>query len=334
MMNKLVLFSALLLRFQASSEAFVCHSGRGLLIDSARQTNQCRIHPKNSLLNYRNVDNSLHGGTLKHQSTFPWGSRAAGSTSKISLSALSAPTPSAEGAPFEKPKKASKAIKIWVHLLSVFVIVSYLQPLNLPEGLSIVQTVFLEPLFALLSNFIALVPAEVWSLIHAISGMVFGGSILCTTFVEWMWPDELEKMLKDSNVTTTTQSMDDLSLQILINKMATQTLFPMEGKLVLPGVTGSMISGIAQSFYNYGSLRLAPRHVKSSLHLMFLFGLWWAFTDRKSQEDLLKLSTCAQKDSGPSTREEMVQIWKRRRLFNSISCIFVVALYGMMVIKP
>jgi hypothetical protein len=102
-----------------------------------------------------------------------------------------------------------------------------------------------------------------------------------------------------------------------------------------------MISGIAQSFYNYGSLSLAPRHVKSSLHVLFLFGLFWAYTDRKSQQDLLDLAETSNSWSAGDgqvskdmVEKEMVSIWKRRRIVNVISCLFVVALYAIMVIKP
>jgi hypothetical protein len=244
-------------------------------------------------------------------------------------------------------KSTSKAIKIWVHLLSVFVIFSYLQPLNVPDAAtpsSITTAVLgvLSTVSTMVTSLITLLPVNVWSLIHALSGMVFGGSILCTTAVEWMWPDELHQMVSErADQQTSSPSIDDLSLQLLVNKMATKTLFPMEGKLVLPGVTGSMISGIAQSFYNYGSLRLAPRHVKSSLHLLFLFGLFWAYSDRKSQQDLLDLAESSNSwttGDGQSTKEvveqEMVSVWKRRRIVNLISCLFVLALYTTMVVKP
>ena len=136
------------------------------------------------------------------------------------------------------------------------------------------------------------------------------------------------------------ESDNDDNLTLRINSMATQTLFPMEGRLVLPGVTGSMLSGMAQSFYNYGSLRTAPLHVKSSLHLIFLFGIWWAVTDRQSQTDMLKLSIMREEndndnsDSSTTIQEEMMRVWKRRRLYNTVSCLFVAVLYGMMVLKP
>jgi hypothetical protein len=243
--------------------------------------------------------------------------------------------------------KASKAVKIWVHLLSVFVVLSYFPPLtglmetvsSTPSSSILIQGVVngLGMLTTALTNFISMLPTQVWSLIHALSGMVFGGSILCTTFVEWIWPDELQQMIQDKKFNDeSAASVDDLSLQLLVNKMATKTLFPMEGRLVLPGVTGSMVSGIAQSFGNYGSLRLAPRHVKSSLHVLFLFGLWWAWTDRKSQDDLLKLSyaTSGNDIDKAAVQEEIVSIWKRRRVVNVISCLFIVALYGIMIIKP
>jgi hypothetical protein len=232
---------------------------------------------------------------------------------------------------------SNKFLKLSMHLLSVFLVVSYLQPLQFSENLAFLHVV-LDPLSCALRKFVAFLPPQVWSLIHAVSGMIFGGSILCTAMVEWMWPDELQQMLNDRSnqevTSDTATNIDDLSLQLLLNKMATKTLFPMEGKLVLPAVTGSMISGIAQSFCNYGSLRFAPLHVKSSLHLMFLFGLWWALTDRKSQDDIIRLSSMHVDSSSTKVTQEVSNIWKRRRFFNFISCLFVLALYGIMVLKP
>jgi hypothetical protein len=265
-----------------------------------------------------------------------------GQESRLEATLDTMPDPSGS----DPEKQSNTTIKLWVHLLSVFVVVSYLQPLQLSENFAVIQGVF-DLLSGMLKGFIFVVPSEVWSLIHAVSGMMFGGSILCTAVVEWIWPDELRQMTcnratsQGGAVSETT--IDDLSLQLLLNKMATKTLFPMEGKLVLPGVTGSMISGIAQSFYNYGSLRLAPRHVKSSLHLIFLFGLWWAWTDRKTQNDIILLSSTSpssksqnSSQNGEETpiQEEMMEIWKRRRLYNAISCVFVFALYAIMILKP
>jgi hypothetical protein len=225
---------------------------------------------------------------------------------------------------------SKKFLKLWMHLLSVFLVISFLQPVQIPENLAFFHAL-LDPISLALRSFLAFLPADVWSLIHAVSGMVFGGSILCTALVEWMWPIEQQQILKDRiNQKDNSNNIDDLSLQLLLNKMATKTLFPMEGRLVLPGVSGSMISGVAQAFHNYGSLRLSPRHVKSSLHLMFLFGLWWVLTDRKSQDDIIRLSSM----NGELTQKEVLKIWKQRRVFNVISCLLVLALYSIMVLKP
>ncbi|KAG7367672.1 hypothetical protein IV203_030343 [Nitzschia inconspicua] len=244
---------------------------------------------------------------------------------------------------------SSTFIKVWVHILSAFVITTYLHPLKLPQSFVALQPIH-DMLIRPVMNFFALVPTKLWSFLHAISGMILGGSILCTALVEWIWPDQLETLIKDQatngNMYNRRNDWDDISVQQIVNQMATKTLFPMEGMLVLPGVTGSMISGIAQSFVNYGSLRLAPIHVKSSLHLMFLFGLWWVWTDRKSQKDILELTSTSvsptveekevkQKRNSTSTiQSEMLAVWKRRRFYNAVSCLFVLALYAIMVLKP
>ena len=97
--------------------------------------------------------------------------------------------------------------------------------------------------------------------------------------------------------------------------------------MVLPALTGSIVSGITQAALRYGSLRLAPRHVKSSLHILLLFGLWWGVTDRKTQRRAQEVK--AMEPEGP-----LPGVLRQRRISNVVSCAFLVALYATMVLKP
>jgi hypothetical protein len=75
--------------------------------------------------------------------------------------------------------------------------------------------------------------------------------------------------------------------------------------------------------------------------VLFLFGLFWAYTDQQSQQDLHDLAETRNSWSAGDgqvskdmVQKEMVSIWKHHRIVNVISCLFVAALYAIMVIKP
>lgn len=147
------------------------------------------------------------------------------------------------------------------------------------------------------------IPGRVWSLLHALSAMVFAGGIITTTLLEWQLPSMM------TGSTTKDKSM------------LLQWLWQVESKLVLPAVSMSLVSGVVQAFDKYTSLRTAPPHVKGALHIMALFAVWWAWTDRRSQASL-------REDGFDDTKVNA------RRLSNLVSCAFLVVLYGMMILKP
>ena len=156
-----------------------------------------------------------------------------------------------------------------------------------------------------------LIPYPFWSLIHGLSAMVFAGGIVTTTLLEWTLPSIMESINeKDNNESSESKSM-----------LLLTWLWQVESRLVLPAVTGSLISGVAQAFYTYPSLHAAPQHIKSVLHLMVLFGMWWAWTDRRSQNAL--------RSDGFDTSKVL-----ERRLSNLVSCAFLVVIYGVMILKP
>lgn len=190
----------------------------------------------------------------------------------------------------ENSKLERRLLLVWVHVISGFVVYNYTR-----------QTIW--------PGFLLQIPVKVWHLIHGLSAMVFAGGIVTTTLLEWKLPSIAANMKDEDG------NADKSSIFLLT------WLWQVESRLVLPAVTGSLVSGVAQAFYSYPSFRMAPSHVKSALHLMFLFGVWWAWTDRRSQASLRK---------GGFDESKVVQ----RRLSNLVSCAFLVGLYAVMILKP
>ena len=86
-----------------------------------------------------------------------------------------------------------------------------------------------------------------------------------------------------------------------------------------------MVSGVAQAFHNYSSLRYAPTHIKSALHLLFAFGLWWELADRRTQHKV---------EESLAKGEPDLKMLRDRRISNVVSCVFLLVLYSVMILKP
>lgn len=57
----------------------------------------------------------------------------------------------------------------------------------------------------------------------------------------------------------------------------------LDGAIVLPALTGSIVSSVAQAAQDYGSLKESPTYRRGSLHVLLTFAVWWAFTDLTTQ---------------------------------------------------
>lgn len=179
-------------------------------------------------------------------------------------------------------KTEKRILLVWFHSVVAFVIWNYY------------TTTTLWPAFFLD------IPIRFWNLLHALSAMAFAGGIVTTTLLEWKIPPVGSNKERS---------------------MVLDWLWQVESKLVLPAVSMSLISGVVQAHAYYSTLRAAPPHVKGALHIMVLFGMWWAWTDRRSQASLRE---------GGFDESKVIQ----RRLSNIVSCGFLVALYSMMILKP
>lgn len=146
-------------------------------------------------------------------------------------------------------------------------------------------------------GFLMSVDVRMWALVHAVSGMLFAGGILVTSVLEFL---------------VVRSGSDDV--QQFWFSAATKA----EWLVVLPGLTGSMVSGIAQAWQMYQCpIKFAPLHVKLPIHVMALFAVWWMLTD------------VATRDAAKDKKKQ-----GKRLISNLVSCLFVFALYGIMVLKP
>lgn len=185
----------------------------------------------------------------------------------------------------------SLVVTVWIHLISIFIVVNNYRSGCWPSAL-------------------ARVPLRTLSLVHAISGMLFSGSIMTTTILEWL-------VVSDRDA--------------VVNRFWFKKVPLVEQAVVIPALTGIIVSGVGQSFSLYGTLRSAPRHVKGSLGLLTLFGLWWAVTDKTTQHRAQAVTEDATLWKEGSVIPAILQY---RRVSNVISCFFLVLLYAVMTLKP
>ena len=115
--------------------------------------------------------------------------------------------------------------------------------------------------------FMKQVPERVFFLSHMIGGMLFGGGIILTTCIE--------RAVAKSN--------DSKVLQFWFTKVP-----ELDGLIVVPALTISMISGTGLSIVRYGGLNVAPPHVGAIFWTLIAFMSWWAATDLTTQGTALK----------------------------------------------
>ena len=153
---------------------------------------------------------------------------------------------------------------------------------------------------------------DVWRLVHAISSMLFGGTIVVSTILEWM---------------------------VVSSKNPTVIIFwfyqvpALDGAIVMPALTGSILSGVAQAAQDYGSLKESPKYIKGSLHVLLTFAIWWAMTDittqHLAQQTVMEWVNAAHDDKNSA----VPRVIRLRRWSNIGSCLFVAALYALMALK-
>lgn len=270
---------------------------------------------------------------------------------------------------------SSVLLKVWFHIVALLVVASYLpasslyhngdpssSPWSAATTLHMARTAADSVFFAL--------PTRGWRLVHGLSAMVFGGTIIATTVMEWRLTATTTAATTAATTATTsimpTPTTSDGSgipdddgtethtaATAAATATAITTLFGTEKALVLPAVSLSLLSGAAQAVHMYGSLRTAPFYVKASLYVLTAFGLWWAVTDRPTQRQVVSAVVVVTKEAAVAAavdeggegasdaavdnnnNDDALAAVGRRRLYgNVVSCLFVVALYTIMIIKP
>lgn len=163
--------------------------------------------------------------------------------------------------------------------------------------------------------FLKQVPERIFFLFHMYGGMLFAGGIILTTAIE----REVAK------------SNDPQVLKFWFDKVPA-----LDGLIVVPALTVSMISGTGLSIVRYGGLNIAPPHVDAIFWVLILFLTWWATTDLTTQGAALNSAERAREEYEMGLTEEFVtpKIVVDRHFSNVVSCFFVLLLYAMMVTKP
>jgi|EP00970_Alexandrium_tamarense_P000930 hypothetical protein len=175
--------------------------------------------------------------------------------------------------------------------------------------------------FILINNFVGpwplfmkTVPERIFFLFHMYGGMLFAGGIILTTCIE-------RAVAKSNNAQV---------LQFWFEKVP-----ELDGLIVVPALTVSMISGTGLSIVRYGGLNIAPPHVGAIFWTLIAFMSWWAATDLTTQGTALK-SVERMYEESESGVEGLVtpKVVVDRHVSNVVSCFFVLLLYSMMVLKP
>lgn len=158
------------------------------------------------------------------------------------------------------------------------------------------------------------VPERTFFLSHMIGGMLFGGGIILTTCIE----------------RAVAKSQDASVLRFWFDKVPI-----LDGLIVVPALTISMISGTGLSIVRYGGLNIAPPHVDAIFWTLIAFMTWWGVTDLSTQGTALNaVNDMYEKYEQGQTDLETPKVVVDRHISNVVSCFFVLALYSMMVLKP
>jgi hypothetical protein len=158
------------------------------------------------------------------------------------------------------------------------------------------------------------VPERVFFLSHMIGGMLFGGGIILTTCIERL-------VAKSANAPV---------LQFWFDKVPL-----LDGLIVVPALTVSMISGTGLTIVRYGGLNIAPPHVDAIFWTLIAFMTWWATTDLTTQGTALQAVNEMYDDFESGKKGlETPKVVLDRHVSNVVSCFFVLLLYSMMVLKP
>lgn len=181
-------------------------------------------------------------------------------------------------------------------------------------GLSISAFIIINNAYGPWPLFMKTVPERMYFLSHMVGGMLFGGGIILTTCIE--------RLVAKSN--------NPGVLQFWFDKVPA-----LDGLIVVPALTISMISGTGLSIVRYGGLNIAPPHVGAIFWTLIAFMSWWAATDLTTQGTALKaVERMYEQSLAGEEGLETPKVVVDRHFSNVVSCFFILTLYSMMVLKP
>jgi len=181
-------------------------------------------------------------------------------------------------------------------------------------GISISAFILINDISGPWPSFMKTVPERAYFLSHMIGGMLFGGGIILTTCIERL-------VAKSQNAPV---------LQFWFDKVPA-----LDGLIVVPALTISMISGTGLSIVRYGGLNVAPPHVGAIFWTLIAFMSWWAATDLTTQgtaKDAVELMFQRYEEGEEGL--ETPKVVTDRHFSNVVSCFFILLLYSLMVFKP
>lgn len=161
--------------------------------------------------------------------------------------------------------------------------------------------------------FMKSIPERAFFLSHMVGGMLFGGGIILTTCIE-----RLVANSKNAPV-----------LQFWFDKVPF-----LDGLIVVPALTVSMISGTGLSIVRYGGLNIAPPHVSAIFWTLLAFMTWWGVTDLTTQGTALEAVNEMYERYEDGENPDTPKVVTDRHVSNVVSCFFVLLLYSFMVLKP
>jgi len=129
-------------------------------------------------------------------------------------------------------------------------------------GVSISAFILINDISGPWPSFMKTIPERVFFYSHMIGGMLFGGGIILTTCIERL----------------VAKSQNPPVLQFWFDKVPA-----LDGLIVVPALTISMLSGTGLSIVRYGGLNVAPPHVGAIFWTLIAFMSWWAATDLTTQ---------------------------------------------------
>ena len=187
-------------------------------------------------------------------------------------------------------------------------------------------------------------PPPAWLLIHYLGGVMFAGGIVVSTALEWLVVETTAQTIaaaKDNSCideykTHQNNQLDDSRSMAPVLDFLFERVPVMDAALVVPGLALALVSGVSVATAYYGGLGISPPHIVWAFRVLVAFAIWWAVTDVATQGPAAQAVQQWKTEiiDNDNQQQSLPSILYRRRISNIGSCLFVVALYAIMALKP